>query len=149
MDMAMAVAVEVEAMPVEVAVPTVPVNMARVDVNVPAEVNVPAMAVHMTVQTGVVTDHAGITDHTVAAAMTADAVVTTAAVTAATVRTCIGAGRDESTQANNGRGNQSEKCSTFEHCQRPFWLVVNHPNHWSEFRANGFKRLIFAIFSFI
>ena len=48
---------------------------------------------------------------TMVAAMTATALMTTTTVAAG-----FSSGRDERCQAKNGRGDESEKCSTFEHC---------------------------------
>jgi hypothetical protein len=83
----------------------------------------------------------------------ADAVHTTAAnagtTTAAAMRTRISTGGSESRDADNGRSDEGEESRTFEHCRRPSWLDVGHPNHWSGQRGRRFKRLIFSIFSFI
>ncbi len=43
----------------------------------------------------------------------------TAAVTAAAVTTGVSTGRDECRQADDDRRDESEECSTFEHCRRP------------------------------
>jgi hypothetical protein len=53
--------------------------------------------------------------------------VVTATMTAAAVATRLSTGGDERRQADDGRGDESEKCSTFEHYERPYWLEVNHP----------------------
>jgi hypothetical protein len=78
------------------------------------------MAVPVTgvVVTGVVVTAAGV----VAAGVTTTTMVAAAVVTAtvAAVRTCIGSGRDERREADNGGRDESEECRTFEHCQRPF-----------------------------
>jgi len=57
-----------------------------------------------------------VTDHVVMT-MAAAAVTAThaAAVTAAAVTTGVSTGSDERCQADHGRGNESEECSTFEH----------------------------------
>jgi hypothetical protein len=64
----------------------------------------------MTMMATVIADHVVMT--TVATAVTA-----TATVTVATVAAGISRRRDERRQANNGRGDESEECSTFEHCE--------------------------------
>lgn len=143
---AVAAPVKVVAMPpdarVDMNVPT-EMNVPAVDMNVPTQVNVPAVVVDMT-------DHAGVTDqtrpdHTVAVAATDDAVVTAAAA----IRARIRSGRDESREADSGRGDESEECSTFEHGSKTFGLDVGHPCHWSGQPRARFKRLISATFSFI
>jgi hypothetical protein len=61
-------------------------------------------------------------DHGVnTAAGTATATVTAVAtVTAMTAAAGVSSRRNERRQTNNGRGDKSEKCSAFEHCERPF-----------------------------
>ena len=48
--------------------------------------------------------------------MVAAAMTTTAMMTATAVAAGFSTGRDERCKAQNGRGDESEKCSTFEHC---------------------------------
>jgi hypothetical protein len=115
--MAMAVPVEVEAMTVP-AVPVVEVNMPA-DVVVVTDMNMPADVVTVvTMVAAVMADHM---------AMTVTTVTATTAVTVATMAAGVSRRRDERRQANNGRGDESAECSTFEHCERPFWLEMNHP----------------------
>jgi hypothetical protein len=117
--------VEVVAMPPQARVMVTAAMPAPVQMHVPPQMDmrakvrqVPAVAVDMT-------DHARAPDetgpdHTVAATMTDDSVVTTA------VRTRVGFSGDKGCQANDGRGDQSEKCSTFEHGRSPFgsmWAI--------------------------
>ena len=112
--------------------------------NVQANVrHVPAVAVDRTDHARI-PDHARIADHTRVAA-TDDGVLTDAAA----VRTRIGSGRDERREADNGRGDESEECSAFEHGSKTFGLDVGHPCYSSEQPSRRFKRLIFARFSFI
>ena len=54
-----------------------------------------------------------------AAMMTATVMTMTATLTVATMAAGVSSSRDERRQANNGRGDESEECRTFEHCQRP------------------------------
>jgi hypothetical protein len=155
---AVAAPVEVVPMPPEAGVDMhmpAEMNMPAVEVNVPAEMDVPAVIVNVPTQMNVpavvhMTDHARVTDqtrpdHSVAVAAADNAVVTTAAA----MRACIGSGRDESREADSGRGDQSEKCSTFEHGSKTFGLDVGHPCHWSEAPRSRFKRLISGTISFI
>ena len=101
--------------PVEVAVVVVTamVPEAAVDVPVvPVVVVVPVVMVPVVVMTTAVhmTHHVMMT--MAAAAVTATHAAT---VTAAAVTTGVSTGSDERCQADNGRGNESEECSTFEH----------------------------------
>jgi hypothetical protein len=89
-----------------------------------AAVDVPVTVVMMTVPVVVmmamtVAVAGGMTDHLAMTAI-ATALVTAAAATVTAVRTCIGSGRDERRKADNGRGDESEECRTFEHGERPF-----------------------------
>jgi hypothetical protein len=128
---------------------------ARVDMHMPAETEVMTVDVDLPTQMNVptvvhVTDHARVTDqtrpdHSVAVAAADNAVVTIAA----TMRGCIGSGRDEGREADSGRGDESEDCSTFEHGSKTFGLDVGHPWHWSAAPRSRFKRLISGTFSFI
>jgi hypothetical protein len=112
MAVTVAVAVEVEAVPVRVAVPVTVVMVMVVMMTVP--VMMMTVLVVMVTMPVVVTMAVVMADHVAMAAMT-----TTAVVTATAVRTCIGSGRDQRRKADNGRRDESEECRTFEHSQRP------------------------------
>jgi hypothetical protein len=127
------VAAPVVVMTVVVVVPVVPVVVVMMTVVTMVVVTVMADHVVMTMATTAVT----------AATMTATAHAA-AAMTAG-----VSTGSNERCQTDDSRGNESEECSTFEHCQRPSWLDVNHPEHWSKQPGIRFKRLIFVMFSFI
>jgi hypothetical protein len=137
-DVEVAAVVEVEPMTPEAGVHVADVQVVTMQVNVPAmevgtmDVNVPAQ-MDMTAVTMDVTDHAGVANHAVAA-MTADAVMTT---TAAAMRARIGSAGRESCNADNGRRDEGEESRTFEHCRRPFWLDVGHPNIGRSTHASG------------
>jgi hypothetical protein len=89
-------------------------------VDVPTDVQMPAVTMNMADYTRMVTNHPVMTTAD-------DATMTMTAAVAAAMRTSISSSRDERRQADNGRGDESEECSTFEHCERPFWLEMNHP----------------------
>ena len=100
-------------------------NPVVANVDVAAEVNVPVEARDMpAVTVARMTDDTRMATHPVTAA---DDAATTLAMTAAAIRTRIGSsGGDERREADDGRGDESEECSTFEHGQRPFgsrWTI--------------------------
>jgi hypothetical protein len=113
----MAVAVEVEAVPVEVAVPVMEVNVPVV----PVMVVVTVVVVTVTVVVVVTMVAAVMTDHMAMTVTTAVTVTATVTVTAA-MAAGISSSRDERRQANDGRGDESEECSTFEHSEGPLGL---------------------------
>ena len=53
---------------------------------------------------------------TAVSTMVAAAMTTTAMMTATAVAAGFSGGRGERCQTKSGRGDESEKCSTFEHC---------------------------------
>lgn len=113
----MTVAVAVDVMPMA---PGAAVNM-PVTVVVMMVMAVPVTVVVVPVPVLMMTMTVGMTDHvamTAIATMTATALVT-AATAVTTVLTCIGSGRDERRNADNGGRDESEECRTFEHSQRP------------------------------
>ena len=122
---------------------------------------VTVVVVMMTVMTVVVVvmTVAVMTDHVVmtmaAAAVTAAvaATMTAAAHAAAAVTAGVSTGSDERCQADDGRGNESEECSTFKHCQRPSLArcepsgaLVEAAGHWVQ--AIDF-RYVFVHLTFI
>jgi hypothetical protein len=93
---------------------------AAVDVPVTVVMVVVVMTVPVTVvvvMTMTMTVAVGMTDHM---AMTAMATTAVTAATVTAVLTCIGSGRDERRNADNGSRDESEECRTFEHSVRPF-----------------------------
>ena len=102
--------------PVEVAVVVVTAMVPEAAVDVPVVPVVVVMPVVVVVPVVVMTTAVHMTDH-VMMTMAAAAVAAThaAAMTAAAVTTGVSTGSDERCQADDGRGNESEECSTFEH----------------------------------
>jgi hypothetical protein len=112
-------AVVVVAMVPEAAVPVVVVDVVPVVPVMVVVVMTMAMRTMVTVAMRTMMTVATVTTMTtVTAAVTA---AVTATVTAA-VTTRISRGRDEGSQADNGRGDESEECSTFEHSEGPLSL---------------------------
>jgi hypothetical protein len=105
---------------------TKPVVVVVADVDAVAEVrDMPAVTVARMTDDTRMTNDARMTTHP-GTATADDATAVTMAAGAATMRTRIGSGGDESRQADDKRRGEGEECSTFEHCET-FWLVVNHP----------------------